>query len=427
MKQKLILLIPVLFLLIPFIVVADSGVWILQGAEYILQDTFIQQNVPATNFGSAAYLQSMALTGIDGWTYQMIDLINFSNNTIITNATLYMLHSEKTDVFTNLMHEVWGNQTFDESVVTWNTQNLCDTSFSDASKCNLTAEGSSVYVAVGSWNKFEGTSMFQRHVREGNSNLSVSVRPIAFDLVTEIRWFSEDDGTTANMWYWNVTWENETIPDTTPPIFDTNSTNITTIRINDWVNFSMNVSDGTAVSTIIFGINDSGTMLNVSNITLSTDTIKIVNVTFNHTILAIRGKHVGYQFCANDTLDNWACSQMLNFTVANTPPTQPNMANASGVEFDVNQTFNITPSTDAESDTLTYFWFLNSTLDPIPNPVLSGITETSWTTNLTLTDNYYIFVNVSDGFVNVTGDIFNFFLHIESPTIVSTGINNSAP
>ena len=199
--------------------------------------------------------------------------------------------------------------------------------------------------------------------------------------------------------------------------------NLTSIRMNDVINISGNITEED--SEVAFGMvahNQSGAMVN----TTYEGSGSRFNFSQAITITQTRGEVVNFTVFYNTTSGEYYQASS-KFTIVNTAPTQPNMFNTSGLEFDVNQTFNITPSTDADGDTLTYFWFLNSTLDPVPNPVLSGITETSWTTNLTLTDNYYIFVNVSDGFVNVTGNIFNFFMHIESPTIISTGINNSAP
>ncbi|MEK0337994.1 MAG: hypothetical protein QQN41_11230, partial [Nitrosopumilus sp.] len=94
--------------------------------------------------------------------------------------------------------------------------------------------------------------------------------------------------------------------------------------------------------------------------------------------------------------------------------------------YNTNITINITPSIDADSDTLTYFWFRNTSTDTFPNLVQSGTTLTSYTTNETADGVYWYFVNVSDGTVNVTGDMWNWTLDTEKPFLdPATNLTNN--
>ena len=80
-------------------------------------------------------------------------------------------------------------------------------------------------------------------------------------------------------------------------------------------------------------------------------------------------------------------------TIVNRLSPATTMINTSNKFFNANQTFNITPLTDDDSDTLTYFWFLNSSTDSFANLVASGVEVTNWTTNTTNDNEYYLFVN----------------------------------
>ncbi len=108
-------------------------------------------------------------------------------------------------------------------------------------------------------------------------------------------------------------------PPTPTPTFETPSINKSNPRTGFNLNFSVKADDETSLSMILLAHNMSGTMANVSNITVADPT-----TTFNFTVTAevtpAAGTHIGFQFCANNTNNNFACSVISSFIVAGTTP-----------------------------------------------------------------------------------------------------------
>ncbi len=151
------------------------------------------------------------------------------------------------------------------------------------------------------------------------------------------------------------------IPDTTPPMSNI-SINDTSPKFNSVINVSGNVSDETALSYCWFYNNMSKT--NSSLISLS-GTEDFRNC-WNTTVVNVsKGTPVLFTLYVNDTSNNlnWTT---LNFTVANTLATVPTIispidnAAYSNVINDIS--LNVS-STDADGDTITYYYFINGTLN----------------------------------------------------------------
>mgnify|MGYP001169426471 CR=1 FL=1 len=194
---------------------------------------------------------------------------------------------------------------------------------------------------------------------------------------------------------------------------------INNVKINDVLNISFNLSDDVGLSTANITYNLSGILTKI-NFSLAGTSAQIYNVT---RITDNGGSVINITGYVTDNSNNVVQNSTL-ITIANTEPNSTNIVNISGLYFNANQTFNITQSTDADSDTLTYFWFLNSSTDSYPNLVTNGTDKFSWITNVTDTNTYYLFVNVSDGVVNVSGDIFSFVYDPIAP-VVNTSLNKS--
>ena len=116
-------------------------------------------------------------------------------------------------------------------------------------------------------------------------------------------------------------------PDTTPPTYSNFQNNGSTVtRINGVVNWSINLSENIGLSFYIFAHNNSGTLTNVSNGTLS-GTLAFVNKTVSITQEA--DNYICGQFWINDTRNNINQTLLTDsnacFTVAAEPeePEEP--------------------------------------------------------------------------------------------------------
>lgn len=196
--------------------------------------------------------------------------------------------------------------------------------------------------------------------------------------------------------------------------------NMTSLKINDVLNISGNITD--LDGNIAYGWvvdNRTGTNINYS----FTGSGSNFNFSQAITINVSRGNVINFSVFYNDTYNTLAQNSTL-YTIQNTNPTSPEISNTSNKHYNTNITINITPSTDADSDALTYFWFRNITGDPFPNNVQKG-TATSYTTNETSDGGYFYFVNVSDGVINITGALWNWTLDTSIPTFTNNNLTNN--
>ncbi|MBI4440733.1 LamG domain-containing protein, partial [Candidatus Woesearchaeota archaeon] len=171
------------------------------------------------------------------------------------------------------------------------------------------------------------------------------------------------------------------IPDTTPPFWYNNVTNITRIASGDNVLFNVSWNDTTDLSTYIFSINDSiiETMspfeekftnysFRFSGTTNVSSFGKMINTTKR------RGATIGWRMYANDTSNNWNQTSIFSFTLSNALP----------VAFSLNITpFSLTTSMDAagvwnytDNDNdpengSVWTWFVNGT-EVWRDPFLAG-------------------------------------------------------
>ncbi|MBW2976438.1 hypothetical protein KY347_03255, partial [Candidatus Woesearchaeota archaeon] len=226
---------------------------------------------------------------------------------------------------------------------------------------------------------------------------------------------------TSNNWRTNDTIITVNELDTTPPVVNaTLNKSLTTLRINDVINVTANTTDlGDGLALGFIGHNMSGTLINYTFSLSGTGAEFSQNFTVNLT----RGNVINFSVIVNDSAS--PANQALNdtiITVANTPLPQASIANASSLFYNANQTFNLTPVTDADSDAVTYSWFYNLT-DGSYVHIQAGETLTSWATNLT-DGTYGILVNASDNEDNTSSAYFNFTIDSIIPE-VNTALNKS--
>jgi len=213
--------------------------------------------------------------------------------------------------------------------------------------------------------------------------------------------------------------------DTTPPIFRTNSTNLTSPRINQNVTFSVNASDETALSMIILSLNQTGVWKNMTN-SSAISPLKAKNFTKSRQITASKNAVVGYRWWANDTSNNWGKTGIQTLSVANTPVVIPSFLNSSvsvfGNTTNTNFTLNVT-STDADSDTITFMVYGNETGT---FALLSSSTKHNFSSGFTSEEaNIRLIVNATDGTATSGEGIFDYQIDLVNPLLTTNYTNNS--
>jgi len=144
--------------------------------------------------------------------------------------------------------------------------------------------------------------------------------------------------------------------DSTPPTPSNTGRNDSFIEVNDTVSFYANWSDSVGLSHYIFSWNNSGTMGNDSALLLTSwsNIIREVNAT-NRSI-------INWIIYANDTVGNWNNTGIQIFRISNSAPTKPNLTNPVNNSYtNTTITMNWTESTDADSDTVSYYVLVNGT------------------------------------------------------------------
>ncbi len=216
---------------------------------------------------------------------------------------------------------------------------------------------------------------------------------------------SIDDGTDFSN---NVSVEFEL--DTTAPAFGADSIDNSLPRLNDDVLVSQVLTDRaldfTRVAHNQSGLFVNQTIIDISGISInSSDTI---------TVTASKGTVVGYQWWANDTLDNTDFSVIRTFTVVNTPPENPTIIFPTSLlrtnlqPLDLNVTF----PADVDGDILNINFYINGTLNS---------TSTSNGTFIASDGFYTLNVSVDDGTDSSPGnDTVDFELDTINPVIVTT-------
>src|SRR3990167_5613270 len=217
----------------------------------------------------------------------------------------------------------------------------------------------------------------------------------------------------------------QVVSDTTPPIFRTNSTNLTSPRINQNVTFSVNASDETALSMIILSLNQTGVWKNVTN-SSAISPLKAKNFTKSRQITASKNAVVGYRWWANDTSNNWGKTGIQTLSVANTPVVIHSFLNSSvsvfGNTTNTNFTLNVT-STDADSDTITFMVYGNETGT---FALLSSSTKHNFSSGFTSEEaNIRLIVNATDGTATSGEGIFDYQIDLVNPLLTTNYTNNS--
>jgi len=147
-----------------------------------------------------------------------------------------------------------------------------------------------------------------------------------------------------------------------------------------------------------FRHNQTGTMTNQTFNTTWSGAGNNIS-TYNLNLTLTRGQQLAWGFCANDSFNNWNCTDDQVLTVANTVPLTPTLYKPDDTQaFEVNWVLFNYSSTDADNDTITYFLYSDNTA----NPTTLIYNGTSQTFNYTsIADNtYYWKVQAGDSYDN---------------------------
>ncbi len=182
------------------------------------------------------------------------------------------------------------------------------------------------------------------------------------------------------------------VADTTNPKSNLTA-NVTTIKINEWMNFTLNVSDEIALSYCWFH-----STLNASNSTYLELSGTESQCSYVTQINISQGNQFNITGYVNDTSNNLNSSIFI-MTVSNTNATGTVILNATDHPFNyttANLTCYNTSQSDADGDSLTtsYVWYNDSFKTTITNTFVHSINTTkgqNWTCELNVNDGIDVF------------------------------------
>lgn len=205
-------------------------------------------------------------------------------------------------------------------------------------------------------------------------------------------------------------------PDTNNPNFDEQSQNDTFVQRFEVINVSIFLHDDTALDTVTFSHNQTGTLTNVSTLDISgTD----FNATFPLQITNVRSHQIAYQFTFNDTNGNDNQTGLFQFEIQNTPPETPTIIFPTEglITFLQPLDINVTFPADVDLDGLRIDYFIDDILNQ------SSFTNTT----LNASDNSYnLKVSINDGTVSSSNVSVSFTIDTINPIVtINEPINNS--
>ncbi len=204
--------------------------------------------------------------------------------------------------------------------------------------------------------------------------------------------------------------------------FTSNSTNKTNPKINEAVQFNITLTDADSLVWFIFAW-DNGTS------TLVNDSVRVLantsqTVSVNKTIDRARSTTLTWKWYVNDSTGAINQSGNYTLTVANTAPLTPSLLapgnNSNQSAIPVSLQYNTSRAQDADNDTITYFIFINGTIN--------GTGGTTGNHSFNASDSTYIWLVVAgDTFDNSSNSsIRQFILDDTGPTINLTSPVNAS-
>ncbi|MEK6879593.1 MAG: Ig-like domain-containing protein, partial [Nanoarchaeota archaeon] len=233
------------------------------------------------------------------------------------------------------------------------------------------------------------------------------------------RWFLNDS---ANNYYASTT-ESFIVQDSATT-FTSNTTNDTNPLKNEVLQMNITITDNDNISGFIFAW-DNGTQTFVNDSFRSTsNNITTLVASVNKTIERTNGTTLTWKYYANDSSGTWNSSSNFTVVVGNTAPSTTTLIspgnNSNHSSTPINLTYNTSTELDADNNTLTFYIFINSTINGT-----SGTTG-NWSFNASDGD-YNWSVMVSDRVANSSNSsTFQFILDSTAPTINITSPANAS-
>jgi hypothetical protein len=260
-----------------------------------LDDTFVNQTSPDTNYGSSDYLYvNGSMT-----TYIKFNISSLPSNQLITNANLTFQWAGASNAVS--AYHCY-NQTWTEEDITWNDQ-PCGW---DDIKCNTTKESDETDYPENGYHTYDVTNAIKKDYLDGNPNTTIVMNSTSSAMEV---YYSKEIGD-VRMPYLNITYEEG--GDSIPPTYSLNSTNET--LVSQPCLFQLEWDDETDLTTTggyIFSTNNSGTWTNSSWTAFTSTPENATNIT---TLNSTSGTVVGWKYYANDSAGNWNTSAIYTLT-----------------------------------------------------------------------------------------------------------------
>lgn len=298
--------------------VSASETLILQDPDTeILEDTFVTEDQPTTNKGSADPLWVDNI-GTQRWAWLKFNLSDLPTSIDILSATLTITGA---GVAYDGDYECFNatNLTWSEDIITWNNQP--NTSIADS-----LGNDSTSFTPI----EFNVGGAVNSSYNAGNTNITFFINASIDDNTTEAAFYSKEQATASNRPKLTITYQLQSKPrwytnqSSIPSEYNPNST--------QRFNITWNTTDTTLanISWVYIETNLTGTATNytATNTTYGND---IYNVTIDQ---SFEPAHYYWRSYANDTLNNyWNLSDIWYFTISKNA-TNPITINASVESLD---------------------------------------------------------------------------------------------
>ena len=252
-----------------------------------------------------------------------------------------------------------------------------------------------------------------------NGTICVTATTATHDL-RQIQLRNGNDGVANTYYYMDKMWvSNNERPEggATSPIFSANKTNATsTSPVKDGsIQLNITATDDIDIDTVKLATNISGTLINISSQIFSDLTDTSITAIFNYTV-GNKGL-ISYQYWSNNSNSLTVVSNVMTFTVQNTPPVTPVVTSPYNTEINNTRHINFY-SYDNDNDTINYSIYINNTLN------ITTITNiTVWNGS----DGYYsLKISSFDGIKSSSNSSEIFFtLDTTAPAITLISINQT--
>src|SRR3989339_116420 len=192
--------------------------------------------------------------------------------------------------------------------------------------------------------------------------------------------------------------------ETIPPTITNVSANATTVTTNNIVRFNASCADTIGLASFIFSHNNSEAFTNEAAVAISG---KQSEINYTLQIALADPSALGWLFYCSDVFGNTAVTATQVLIIGNNPPSAPTIIFPQ--EGDTLNFLDINVSaTDAEADGLTYFYYINDSL------------------NESVAGNYTI-VDIGDGSYSIKVDAYDSFVHGANSSAITVVIDRALP